>query len=200
MQRLVVIDTETGGLDPGKYSILSLGAAIWDNGHLIDEFEVLIAEPEIIVDPEAMRVNRIDLESHTLNSLCPEDAVDRFLAFLARNFGQRSREERIDLAGHNAHFDVEFAKRLFRQADAQLEDTFSHRILDTAAALRLFILADKLPVRNAGLNEALDFFGIRVPEKKRHTALGDAIATAHLLTKLVELAKTCNVEGITIGG
>jgi DNA polymerase-3 subunit epsilon len=42
--RFLVIDTETGGLQPEMHSILSLGAVVWDDGILGEEFEVLIAE------------------------------------------------------------------------------------------------------------------------------------------------------------
>lgn len=60
--------------------------------------------------------------------------------------------------------------------------------MDTAGVLRFLSLANLLPLSGAGLDEALKHFGIEVPDKKRHTALGDARATAQLLSKLVSIS------------
>lgn len=197
MSKLLVIDTETGGLDPQTHSILSLAGVVWDNGRLTDSVEVLIAEPNIVVTPEAMRVNRINLDQHRRHALAPQEALNRFMVFLEQHFGPRPFKPKIDLVGHNTHFDIAFVNRLFRFTNLQFEDMFSHRVLDTASIARFFILANKISISSAASSEAFRYFGIEVPEEKRHTALGDAIATAELFTKLLDLAKTCDVKEIT---
>ena len=55
-----------------------------------------------------------------------------------------------------------------------------------AAALRD---AGKLPLDNLGSSALFAHFGIQVPEDKRHTALGDALATFELYWQLVELMR-----------
>ena len=66
---------------------------------------------------------------------------------------------------------------------------FGHRLVDThslAAGLRD---AGRLPVADLSSTALFAHFGIEVPEEKRHTALGDALATFDLYWKLVELAR-----------
>ena len=185
MSRLLVIDTETGGLDPERHSILSLGAVVWADGKLGETFEVRIVEPEISVEPEAMAVNRINLEEHQVRGQSPPEAVRRFLAFLDRNFGPADTREKIDLVGHNIMFDVGFLRRLLRICGGSLSDFFSHRYLDTAGIVRFLILAKKVSMSGASSNQAFEYFGVSVPPNARHTALGDAIATAKLLNALL---------------
>ena len=57
----LVIDTETGGFDPNKFSILSIGAVIWRPFEIVSTKEILIAEPEIQYEEEALSVNNIDI-------------------------------------------------------------------------------------------------------------------------------------------
>jgi DNA polymerase III epsilon subunit-like protein len=55
-----------------------------------------------------------------------------------------------------------------------------------AAALRD---AGQLPLDNLSSSALFAHFGIELPEEKRHTALGDSMATFELYWKLVELMK-----------
>lgn len=187
--KLLVIDTETGGLDPSRYSILSLGAVVWEGGALGETFEVFVAEPDPAVEPEAMGVNGIDLAWLKEHGAAPREAVGLFQLFVERNFGGEGRGGKIQLAGHNVSFDVGFLKRLYRLAGSGYDEVFSHRLLDTASVINFLIVAGRLPPGRTGLGPALKHFGIEVEAGRRHTALGDALATARLLNKTVELVR-----------
>jgi DNA polymerase III epsilon subunit-like protein len=188
MAKLLVIDTETGGFDPQVHSILSLGAVVWESGEIKDQIEIMIAETPIVADLEALGVNKIDF-AQLKAGVPPTQAVVILDQFLAKNFGEPPREERIPLAGQNVYFDADFLARLYRLAGARYKATFSHRMLDTAAIMRFLILAGKLPLERAGLNEACAHFQIVFDCDKRHTALEDARITAILLDKLIELVQ-----------
>jgi hypothetical protein len=56
------IDTETGGLDPDKHSLLSLAMVIWGEW-IVDSQEILINDGILSVT-KALAVNRID---HKIN-------------------------------------------------------------------------------------------------------------------------------------
>lgn len=180
MHKLIIVDTETGGLDPTKYSILSLGAVVWEDGAIKDSFEVFIAEPELCVEPEAMAVNRIDIDWLHKHGLPPQDAVKKFKLFLDKNF-ENYRKEKISVAGHNVGFDISFIKRLYTFTDYRYEDMFSHRTLDTAGIIRFLTIAGKLQLDSPSSNAAFKYFNIPIEEGKRHSALADAMATADLL-------------------
>lgn len=51
--KLLSVDTETGGLDPNVQSILSLGAAVLEDGVVTDTINIWIAESEIVAEPTA---------------------------------------------------------------------------------------------------------------------------------------------------
>src|SRR5687768_3005895 len=115
MARLLIIDTETGGIDPSVHSLLSLAAVVWEDGRLGGSVEILVAEPVISVSPEAMRINRIDLGVHGQKALSTAEAVAAFEAFIRHEFQEAfTCGERVVLAGHNVGFDVGFLKRLYR--------------------------------------------------------------------------------------
>lgn len=186
--KLLIIDTETGGLDPIKHSILSLGAVVWEDGVLGEEFEVLIREDPIIAEPRALEVNGIDVETH--RGATPTMAVDMLNVFLLDQFEQG--EMPIVLGGHNTHFDIGFLKRLFGLAGrvSSMTSLFSHRIMDTMIAARFLRMAGKIPEGKEGLSCLLEYFNIQVEPGKRHSALADARATGTLLTCLIEAAKS----------
>lgn len=190
MPKLLIIDTETGGLDPGRYSILSIAAAIWDDSIVGDSFEAYILEPNLHVEREAMEVNRIDLQWLQKNGLAPSEAVSRLHSFLDKSFGHVPDRRPITLAGHNVSFDISFLKRLYTLAGVNFDDFYSHRALDTASLIQFLILAGRMPLSEASSTAAFSHFGITFGAGERHSALGDAIATAKLLSKLIELVRT----------
>jgi DNA polymerase-3 subunit epsilon len=187
MERLVVLDMEMGGLDPCRHSVLSLGAVIWHDRHITDSFEVFVRETEIVTEPAAMEVNKIDLQWLQEHGCRPAEAVRRFHDFLAQHFGTLPSQEKIILAGHNLHVDLGFLRRLYGSAGLSHEPYFSHRVLDTAGVLRFLYLAGRLPVASASLGDALKHFGIESASSVRHTAIGDATLTAQLLNKLFDV-------------
>jgi DNA polymerase III epsilon subunit-like protein len=134
-----------------------------------------------------MNVNRIDLENVRRMGVSPVAAVAALEAFVRQHF-TLAQGQKVVLAGHNIGFDVPFLKRLYKLAGASYSEIFSHRTIDTASIVRFFILADRLTLSGAGSEEAFRHFGVEVAADSRHTALADALATAQLLTRLVEFA------------
>lgn len=190
MARMLVFDTETGGIDAAQHSILSLGAVVWEDGVPGAEFEVKIKEPTLTLTIEAMAINKIDLVQHASAAVTPADAMKQLRAFLRRHFKAELAGSGVPLVGHNVGFDIGFLKRLCRLSDQSFEELFSHRSTDTAGILRFMTLAGRSSLSGAGLDEALAYFQVNVNGGLRHTALEDARATAVLFTKLIELAKS----------
>lgn len=187
MARLFIIDTETGGIDPQTHSILSLAGVVWADGEIQAEFDVQIAEPLLSVTAQAMKINRINLADHAATAVTPAVAAKRLATFLRKHFrGELKSGAKVALAGHNVGFDIGFLKRLCRMSEVSFEELFSHRSLDTSSILRFMALAGRADLGGAGLEEALQRFGVVVPEPQRHTALGDARATAALLSELIK--------------
>lgn len=180
-ERLLFIDTETGGLDPQKHSLLSVGLVLWDNGIIIDSKEILINDGVLSATDEALAINRINLDEHKKIAISPKDAIEQI-----KQFAQKCKigDDKITIAGHNVQFDVGFLKQLFYNNEERFHTIFSHRIIDTSSILNYLYLAGKLKQKAVSSDSAFEYFGIEVDG--RHTALGDAVATAELFTKLLE--------------
>ncbi len=180
--RLLFIDTETGGLDAGRHSLLSVGLVVWENREIIDSKEILINDGVLSVTPEALSVNRIDIEKHRQSAVSSSQAVDGIFEFTGKHFPGRGK---ITLAGHNVHFDAGFLKVFLAANGKDFSEYFSHRLIDTSSILNYLYLAGEIKQKAVSSDEAFKLFSIEV--KGRHTALGDAIATAELFTKLLRL-------------
>ncbi|MCI0564307.1 MAG: 3'-5' exonuclease, partial [Nitrososphaera sp.] len=124
----------------------------------------------------------------------PLAAVSLFHDFIRQHW---TAEEKVNLVGHCIDFDVGFIKRLFKQAGVPEEypKLFTHRTLDTSGIGRYLVLCGRLELEPKS-DALFEYFGINLGESARHTALGDALATAMLLTRLVEFSKL-KVETLT---
>lgn len=182
--RLLFIDTETGGLDPDKHSLLSIAMVVWENREIIDYQEILINDGILSATQEALSINKIDLEKHKQSAVSSSQAMDEIRSFIGKHFPGQGK---ITLAGHNVHFDANFLKVFFSSNNKDFSKYFSHRIIDTSSILYYLYLAGYIKQRAISSDEAFDLFDISV--EGRHTALGDAIATAKLFTKLLSLIK-----------
>jgi DNA polymerase-3 subunit epsilon len=180
---LLVFDTETGGFDPHAFSLLSIGAVWIVDDHLVEEFDTLVCEPNIVAEDDALVVNGLSIEECREHGKPPNAVVSTFMDFV----GIHSRpSDPVILAGHNTWFDVAFLKRLFRLAGKPYPAQFSHRIIDTTSILQFLRFSEATGLIDGGSYDAFEYYGIKFAEGERHTALGDAKATAKLLLKLKE--------------
>ena len=190
-EKLLFVDTETGGIDPTKHSLLSLALVVWQDFKIIDTKEILINDGVLSVTEKALEINKIDLKHHKEVALSPNESIKEIDFFISKHF--RS-EEKITLAGHNVNFDVNFLRFFLNQRDYSFSDKFSHRFVDTSSILYYLYLANKIDQKAVSSQDAFDLFGIDT--EGRHTAIGDAIATAKLFSSLLYLIKKVKLPKI----
>jgi DNA polymerase-3 subunit epsilon len=180
--KILFIDTETGGIDPASHSLLSLALVVWKEMEVRASIEILVNDGVLNVTEKALEINGIDLSEHKKKAVSPGLAVQQFDQFLAIHF---SRDEKIILGGHNINFDVNFLNAFLTRNGYNFQQRFSHRFVDTSSILFYLYLTGKIKRKLTASQDAFDYFGITVPG--RHTALGDAFATAQLFSKLVSI-------------
>ena len=163
-----VFDTETTGLDPrGGDEIISIGAVRIVNNHLIadDQFEQLV-NPRRPVRWESIQIHGIEEEM-----LRDQPIISTVLP----QFHQFA--ENTILVAHNAAFDM----RMLQIKEAETGIRFINPVLDTMLLSSIVHPAQE----NHNLMTISQRLGIEV--SGRHTAMGDALATANIFLKLIPL-------------
>jgi DNA polymerase III epsilon subunit-like protein len=179
-QKFLVVDTETGGLDCENHSLLSIAGISWEpNGEVKPVFDLYVKENEIYAIDKALKINKIDLNEVKDRGFSPKQAVAQMRGHLDAHFGFGRRP--IQLVAHNAPFDLGFIRRLYRLAGEDFGADFRSRALDTCSILQFLMLSGKVEGFRASADTLFKTAGVTIAEKDRHTAFGDAMATAQSL-------------------
>jgi len=199
--RLLIIDTETGGLDADTNAILEIAGLVWQRnpeggpGLILGKFRYAVSDPDGVVEAEALAINKIDMATHKgLHPKCVVEFIEDFIQQVYYEDGayKPKADFGVVLCGHNIGFDVDFMQRLYllsgrtvKGRNSDWEKTFSHRLLDTCGIVRYLVLSGVLPLKGASSKEVFEYYGIY--PKNAHSALADAEATGLLLNRLIEL-------------
>ena len=181
----LVIDTETGGVSCKKNSNLSIAGVIWKpRGEITKLFDFYIKEPVMNVEERALKVNKIDLKDVYDRGLTPIEDVRTIKSTLNARFGPDRRP--IQLVGHNVAFDIGFIRRLYMLANEEFSQDFRERAIDTCSILQFLIISGKIKSERASADVLFESAGVFIPEEERHTAMGDALATAFSIDKFLD--------------
>lgn len=183
MENIIFFDTETGGTNPDKHSLLSVGMVAWNRKDgIIDRCEVFLKSDTYSFTQKAIELNKFDRVEHDAVAVPHDYAVDVIRGFCIKNAGKK---EEIQIAGHNIQFDVAFLTKLFKEQNRSFSSLFSHRMIDTFSILKFLNDAKKIDINPISSSNAFKLFNIKVD--KRHSALGDAAATAELYEALIKM-------------
>lgn len=165
----VVFDTETTGLLPHKDEIVQIGAVRVVKGKIVEGERLdTLVNPGIPIPPASTKV-------HKVSDRMVQGAPD--IAEAGRSFHQFARDAVI--VAHNAPFDMAFLHRHAKRMGVE----WTHPILDTVLLSAVLFGASETHTLDA-VCERLD---ITIPEALRHTALGDAVATAEVLVCMLPM-------------
>lgn len=182
-EKLLFIDTETGGIDSNKHSLLSIGLVVWDSSRsIIDSTEIFIKHKNYIVTATASKINKFEKSEHEKKAMYSKKAIEQMIYFCRNYFDDNLL---IPLAGHNTQFDVNFLKVFLKKNGRSFDQIFSHRIIDTYSLLRSLYYSGKISDDISSSAQAFNYFNIKV--NNRHSAEGDAIATAQLFSHLLSI-------------
>ena len=200
MSRVCAIDTETGGLDPGRHELIAIAIVPLDDNYepTGEHFytKVRPERPELLT-PRALEVNGETLESLAL-APTRQEAIEAFLDWSNEQIVVPGYKKIAPLA-HNWAFDGPFIQRFLdpdykTTVTADLFETFGVR--DTKSICmwlkdRGVVLGTPAVWHWCSLKEMRKILNIEVTwDEPAHTALGDALMTAAAYRALLRLGQT----------
>ncbi|EJL97213.1 DNA polymerase III, alpha subunit (gram-positive type) [Pseudomonas sp. GM102] len=171
-QRWVVLDLETTGLNLNKDRLLSIGAVVIEDGAIdfSQQFERTLQCTELKLGPSVL-IHGLGPSAIAAGS-DPAQALLEFMEFVGDS----------PVLAFHAPFDQHMLGRALKE---HLGYKLQHPFLDVADIAPL--LCPQAHIREAGLDEWIDWFKLEVFE--RHNASADALATAELVLILFSQAR-----------
>jgi len=156
-----VLDFETGGVEPRRHALLSVGLILLDRGlqEVASLYTLIQDSPSRLVTPEALAINQIDMNEVRENGV----PVDSLLAALWQLLPGRT------IVCHNATFDTRFLNDRGWSITEAVDTMFlAWDIWPFPQKVKLEIVAERLGVEHSGA----------------HNSLIDARMTANILRKM----------------
>jgi len=188
---ILAYDTETGGLEAGKHSLLTAYFCVIDpkTYEMIDEIDLKVKpdDGKYNVTPKAIEINGIDLEEHDKVAMTYTEANKVLKAFLVKNKIKGKRNHYISL-GQNVGFDMNFLKAsILSEAEFKSHGIY-HGTLDTKSIVDfLKIIGIFPPTMRTSLGDIIDHLGL--PKRNAHEAKDDVLMTVDAFKGLVKLFK-----------
>lgn len=183
---IVFTDTETGGVNPATDALLTVAFVLWRDGEIVGSREWAVQVEDRIVHEQALKINKIDLMEHAVRARPRDEVGHEMLAWL--DAVRPDTKYKLRMGGHNTAFDVGFIRELVHADDWR--GLVRPSCVDTAGLLTFLRHAGVLPPgSDISLRNGLKAAGIEVDPKLVHTAMGDALNTAKLYGRLLEMVR-----------
>ncbi len=178
----VVLDVETGGLNPLQNSLLEIAIVLldWKHGVLScgeTHTWAIAPHPDTRLDESAIEVLKFDPWNQERETKSEEQSIRECFRLVRK----RLRTEgcmRAYLVGHNAHFDRQFLKVATHRNGIGQDPFHDFTVIDTASLAGV-------AYGHTVLQIACDRAGITYEKDKAHSAAYDAMVTAELFCRLV---------------
>ncbi len=181
----VVIDVETGGVNPKTDALLEIAATLIDmdeNGRVFttETYSAHIEPAEgLLLNPESMRINGIKVDNPFRFAVSEKEALKKIFKPV-REMVKKSGCTRAILVGHNAHFDLGFLNAAIERTGIKNSPFHPFSVLDTVSLAGL-------AYGQTVLARAIHAADIEWDPDQAHSAVYDTEKTAELFCKIINL-------------
>lgn len=181
----VVIDVETGGVNPRTDALLEIAAVVID---MNDQGKLNMAEsisahvePEkgLLLNPDSMKINGIKIDNPFRFAISEKEALKKVFALVRTALKERGCTRAI-LVGHNAHFDLAFLNAAIERTGIKNSPFHPFSVIDTVSLAGL-------AYGQTVLARAIQAAGIEWDHSQAHSALYDTEKTAELFCNIVNI-------------
>jgi len=182
MERFVVLDTETTGLDVNNGDkIIEIGCVEIIDRKITENFYHKYINPEREVNPDAYKIhglsNKFLKDKPSFNEI-----IDSFVSYISNS----------PLIIHNAPFDMGFLRKEFLGLNKEVEVLGGNRVIhDTLKVAR-----KKFPGKRNSLDALCDRFDVDKTERNTHGALLDAKLLANVYLRMTQ--GQTDIQGLSI--
>lgn len=182
----IVMDTETGGLDCEKHSLLSVAMLkTTARFQILDELHIKIRHDIFHLDAEGMETNRLDIRE-AKQWMSVKDAKKTVLEFLGITDSMLANDKQLPsytACGTNIQFDVGFMKKFM--GEDVWNKIFFHRLEEITSNFREMQKNGIIPAtRGYKQFMMLEALGIEFEHDELHDALNDARLAASLAREM----------------
>jgi DNA polymerase III subunit epsilon len=201
-EKLVWVDTESGGLTPGRHALLQVAMIVEIDGKIVGEHDWRMCPPlGREVTDEALAVNGMTRQG-LLDLPRPNEVKGEIDFFLSHFVDKYDRSDKLTIAGYNvAAFDIPFLRDYWELCDDKYFGSwFTNYPLDVMQAcciLRHYRLLHMDRLGNLKLATVCEDFDVRLDTA--HDALADIRATRELWGKIVDNSRALLKEGVIEG-
>ncbi|MBC2575868.1 PolC-type DNA polymerase III [Peptostreptococcus canis] len=174
-QRFVVFDIETTGLSTMNDKITEIGAVLIENGKITDNFSEFV-NPEMDIPYKIQELTGITNEMVS-DAKTIEDVLPRFMNFVKDSV----------LVAHNANFDTGFILENCKKLGME----YNNKKVDTITISRVILKH----MRRVTLDRVAKEMNVTL--RGHHRAVNDAIATAEIFVKFIEIFKKDGAEKLS---
>lgn len=174
------IDTETGGLDPARHSLLTICADIVPEfgREPVGSFTTAFKHDPYRISPRALEVNNIDLVEHDKYAGSAEEAAIHFHEWI------KLASVKPQPVGWNIGFDLGFIYQQFIPK-AEWDTLVDYHSLDVCALVEFLIIAKKLPPKRRLVDVARH---LGLATEGAHDAAYDNYLCMEVVARLLKLA------------
>lgn len=190
--RILALDTETGGLTPGRHAAIQIGLAIMEGDNIIASHQQMIGpryhwktkKEEREYNVPALAISGLTWKA-ILAAPKPDAALEHIAEFLRDNGGSPSD---LPIVSHNAHFDQGFWNDTVFLAGHY--DRKIYKFIPFPEILRgpwycTRRMAGALDLADGKLDTVAEHYGLS-REGDKHSALDDAILAGKCFARMME--------------
>ena len=200
-QKIIMIDTETGGTDPNTHALIEVAMIMVIDNNPVDTIDVFMQPvPGKIIEDEALEVNGLTREQIGGFQTCHEGYLE-IIRFLDMHISKWDKLDKAISGGHNVSFDLDFLKPFFTDmGNKYLGSYLNWKVLDTRqlATLLEMMVPDAFNFKNHKLATLCEFFEVDLTNA--HNALADIEATYLLCAKMIDCIGIRNIPEHAIAG
>lgn len=189
--KLLFIDTETTGTEPGVHGVVQIAGIIEIDGKVVEEFD-LRCRP---FQGQIMAAKALEVIGKSADEVLaypdPKETYRKLVSIFQKHIDRYNKNDKFHMVGQNTKFDYDMLTAWFnKNGDKFFYAYVAYHLIDLIQATALFTVAGKMKLPNMKLATVAEAFGIQFDA---HDALEDIRTTREIFYRFVTILKGCRM-------